>query len=527
MEIDLMVDMNRDFLSKSKPILDEILILGNGFDLALGLKTQFEDFLLDYSVNVLKLPIAQVNDFLFFQNWDKTLQWVTNMDNWWIRLFVLQTQHMTLEHENDRPDGIPVTWSDFELLIKAVLYNGEFTSNSDSERDWEGYNHSLINDYCHIYFDVAFHDGRCLFDVSEYDMQICDALKIFNNRFNHSDAECLAVLDDQLSDFEDLFWKYLTERSGTDYFNRDFDTHSVVNNHRGISMVNSELSDKNKKNAYFDKTNVDDVSKSSILLLRKAIKNIYTLALDSLVLSDYSEVHITLVTFNGKYLGDFEPHSLDFESFDSGSINWHFWNVHGPFFGDSFYPRYLHDGVGLTPKLSRNRNLNFGKLVFGVDYLLTDVKSHKLNFSNAGLDDLARFDKETRMKKLKEYLQKLDAGVFEEYHDATLGHHVLHNDIESVDDFNKIQESILSKTQNSNHDIVRILKSYGHSLNKIDTHYFDSFFGYSSRNIIVYTDESYYNGAVKSISEWQYYSDKLDVFSLDDMQIDVRKFKIE
>lgn len=527
MEIDLMVDMNRDFLSKSKPILDEILVLGNGFDLALGLKTQFKDFLLDYSVNVLKLPIAQVNDFLLFRGWYETIQWVTNMDNWWIELFVLQTQYMTLEHEDDRSDGVSVTWSDFELLIKAVLYNGEFISNSDSERDWEGYNHSLINDYQHMYFDVAFRDGKCLFDAGEYEDQICAALKIFDNMSRCDGSKRLFILDDQLSDFEDLFWKYLTENSGTDYFNRDFDTHSVFNNHHGISTVNSELAEKNKKDAYFNKITSNDASKSSILLLRKAIKNIYKLALEGLTLSDYAEVHITLVTFNGKYLGDFEPYSLDFESFDSGSINWHFWNVHGPFFGDSFYPRYLGDARGLTPKRSRNRNLNFGKLVFGVDNLLTEVKAHKLNFSKQELDVLELFDKEIRMKNLKEYLQKLDAGVFEEYHDDTLSHHVLHNDIESVDDFNTIQESILSKTQNSNHDIVRILKSYGHSLNKIDTHYFDSFLGDSSRNIIVYADEPYYDGAIKSIYEWQYHSNKLNGVSLDDMQIDVRKFKIK
>lgn len=165
----------------------DILILGNGFDLAHGLKTRYTDFL-NYCVNQLKRPCVYIPSDPFF----------TNM---WIRHFLNVQQQLGN------------TWIDLEKEIYNVIKHISNFPFMNSQN-------------CHKSFFIGFNDSSFSFYkfdkyISNYSMEYGTLNREYYRRDEHnwinyhicfsSTRGIINFLYDQLREFTILFKKYLLD----------------------------------------------------------------------------------------------------------------------------------------------------------------------------------------------------------------------------------------------------------------------------------------------------------------------------
>lgn len=94
---------------------DTILILGNGFDIAMGRKTKYTDFI-DFEKQLFSNPDEELLEFLKVKN----IKIEKYRDNLYLRFI------------NENKDGLGENWSNLEIMISqladAIMY---FKENND------------------------------------------------------------------------------------------------------------------------------------------------------------------------------------------------------------------------------------------------------------------------------------------------------------------------------------------------------------------------------------------------------------
>jgi hypothetical protein len=167
-----------------------ILIIGNGFDLAHGLKTSYSDFL----------------------NWCENKK--IGKENIWIKHFLYMREH---------EDTLGKNWADFESEIYNVVHNIIYEyKNPNSDNEFVLYEENKR------YFIDRYLCKKNTLEVSYNGMEVYEFIQKSNFiTFGYGTIEELIEhLDDELSELTELFEKYLKEEidyyEAITYIDRDY-----------------------------------------------------------------------------------------------------------------------------------------------------------------------------------------------------------------------------------------------------------------------------------------------------------------
>lgn len=438
---------------RGKPVLNEILILGNGFDLNLGLKTGFGDYMKWYATIQCHISESDFENSLKSNASDDLRAYIlSKLDNFWLKLVYGLSWDYCKDRRSD--DLRSMTWGNIEQIISAVLLSSTHDfkkyvyAGSDVEsKSHSGYSNddSYWNSLNRDYWFLVSSDKR-----DDWTQYVHIPKTAMNNK--------LQFFNKELTDFEYSFYDYLQTLS---YFDN---ISSIYGDNEGGKS--KWVSDWAKKDSKINKNN-------------NVVFNLSQLLHDSVDFSKYQAVHITIITYNARYLRNVFlniPRELTSWTYDS----LHFLNIHGPILGffDYFnFPDNTKFGQ-IKKKFENKLNINLKpRLVFGVsesfEYLFnannqlsTEKKNkyemfYKSNRLEQDIYQIESFERYLRENLLKEDLENWNADTV-----------LFNNDLLTESDFLENQTTIVRELDNKNVNLDTIVKSYGHSMSQIDSKYF-------------------------------------------------------
>lgn len=471
----------------AKPVLNEILILGNGFDLNLGLKTGFGDYMKWYATTQCHIVESDFENSLESNASDDLRACIlSKLDNFWVKLVYGLAWDWTKRPSGDL-DMPDMTWGNIEQIISAVLLSSrnhfqkcDFKNSVVKNRMISGYSE---NDE---YWNFLNRDYSFL-TLTELD----DNLELWCREIHiPTTVDYLDYFDSELLTFEYSFYDYLT--NNVPYFKL------------------TPPGDGSNKSQYIS----DWEQEFQILNLNNnAIANMDSLLHDSIDFTKYAEVHVTVITYNGRYLRNMF-YSTGYEDTRWHYDSLHFLNIHGPVAGvlDYVNLQHLGDLADLTLECHDVlRNLNMKRrIVFGVS------ESFRQLFNTASEDNrYCRFYKSHRLQndidKIDSFKNIINKRIKEKhliFLDFDKSKAFCENDLLTMADFLESQKDILDSARDTKQAVDIIVKSYGQSMSQIDSNYYEMLLkDYAQKNIDA---KSKTLGIDFNFEFFQYYNPKVE-----------------